>query len=277
MDSTNVISPERAWTDQISKIWDLEGQKVEVQIIANLGLWTRRVDIASKPEHFLLVSLKGSTVTPSLSGKLIYDETDKRGWYTDSVEVEIYFDNPNGLIRVDDSPETSGMVCSATTTTSIDFNMGTGFFGETSTGNVSASGSISSSWTESLEDFRFVRVASDIKVHHVLQLSAVKGGVYNTPTDLIDPTQFFSDVFSGHLPGKLKELPARATSSIGLVSQALFKSSREMSGTRELRIEIKYHLSCVEKTFQGVRVLASPKMTTIAAQLYSPIDFGAVD
>jgi hypothetical protein len=282
MSTLAVISPERSWTESLTHQAPVgSGQVARMALVANLGMYSYRVDALARPQKFLLVTLEGSNISPSVSGAMMANQIDKRGYYTEQVDVKIFFydDKNSEMRRVKHAPSTSGMAGAQTTTSSLEYTVGGGFFGGTPTSNASVGGSISHSWSENLEDFTLIDNSAEDRIVQTLRLSAVHGGEYKHPSDLIDQTagDITKDVFSGHLPGSVRELPPRATSNIALITQALFMSYRPLAKALGLRIEVTQHLVMVEKTFIGVAIHADVSRKEWTRTLDLPINFAAID
>ena len=204
-------------------------------------LYSYRVDDKKETprEKFLLVSLDGSGVHP---GTMDFDRDDKRGYYTESVLVTMSFlDAPDLIIRQDqpESTEEGGSISN-----SLSLSFGAGFFGNTPTGN--AGMGISNTITQTLPDFEFANDTRDATVRHTARLRNVGGNVYRKPPDLVNPSSMLS---------VLCDPPARATTNLPLISQALFHAPNGRSSPASLRIEVVHRMMCVEKTVRPADAL----------------------
>jgi hypothetical protein len=229
--------PQRVWFEdppEESNIVLVGGQAPQARLRAKFQLYSYRVD--DKPgtprEKFVLVALDGSTVHP---GTMLFNQADKRGFYTESVQVTMRFLDSSALVIRDDQPKASEE--DGSVSNSISLSLGGGFFGETPTG--SAGASIGNTITESLPDFEFVNDTVGDTVNHTARLRLVGKNAYRHPPDLVDPSSL-TDVLS--------DLPPRAVSNMPLISQALFHAPNGLTTSETLRIELTHRLMCVEKT-----------------------------
>jgi hypothetical protein len=236
--------PSRQWFEDRpveSNLVFAGGQTPQARLRAKCQIYSYRVDDKKETprEKFFLVSLDGSTVHP---GAMLFDRVDKRGYYTESVVVTMFFLNADELLVRQDQPQSSEEGGSISNSISLSF--GVGFFGETPTGNAGLS--IGNTISESLPDFEFLNDTRDATVRHTSRLRFVGGNGYRNAPDLIDPSSPIS---------KLCGLPARAVSSMPLISQALFHAPNGISSAATLRIELTHRLMCIEKTFAPFEAL----------------------
>ncbi len=288
-----VVSPEYSWKpDQLDKSQGLSnavinrevvgGQSVQTaEIVLNLdlSLYSYRATDSAAVERFLLVSTEGSFVRPS-ANQLMFDQDDRRGWFTEYVELSMCFPTANGrVVLALNTPPTTSASGSSTVSSSLDFSLSGGFFGKEAMGSASAGGSISSSFSLALEDFQLVNTSSGSDVHHRYQMSMSRGGEFNKPEDLVEQNVggWITDVFkSGAAPGRLFELSKRATSDLSLGSQALFHAPHNLTDSLALQVSGKYGLLMVEKTFVGVDIQTAYSRATIPFAQNIIVPFGHV-
>jgi len=201
---------------------------------ADFDLYAYRADKKQRTttEKYLLVSLKNTEVSP---GKMAFDRSDKRGFYTESVLVKMWFTDSDGLVISEDAPPTTSEGGSVSSSISVNFNGGS-----FSTEPVLGAGvSIGNSFSTALPDFEVRNDSDETTVQHSMELRLVLGNQYRSPIDLVDPTS---------LRSALCNLPARALSNLPVLSQALFHAKDGLEETRILKIELTHRLMQVEKT-----------------------------
>ncbi|MCF1710331.1 hypothetical protein L0V05_16085 [Tabrizicola sp. J26] len=282
-DSQEVVSPVLDWTRQQVRreILGDGGQQAEVRLEVEFQLYSWRQKLGDPAKKFLLVSLQGSTANPLASGGLMWNRDDRRGWYNHGVIIEMEWEKATEdevWIKAT-GPDTTAQQGASSVTSSIDFNIGAGTFGGTPTTNASVGGSISNSWTVSLEDFAVRNLTANNKVKHVYKLHASKGGPYEEPEDLVDRSASgaFSGVFDGKAPGALFKLPDRAISSMDLASQVLFETRTGFAGKRRLFVTMELQCCWVEKTYRFVDFHVEKQFQSVPAIVDADIDFGSVD
>ncbi len=193
---------------------------------------------------FIAVSLNGTTVEASSTGKLAINQSDIRGWFTEVAMVAISL-SPAGFSVEQDAPQTTMGSEVTTSSTSISFNESLGTFGPTPTVNVGAGITMGSSFSRNLADFKVVNISDNSAVHHNYILASSKGAPYDKPDDLLD----FSA--SGQLSGTpLFELPDIAVANLPIISQAVFVADGGVGNTFNLAVTINHQLRKVEKTFE---------------------------
>lgn len=237
--------PQKTWFEshESEPVISAHGQSPAIRLRVGLTLYAfrRDHDKDTPVEKFVLVDLQHTDVTP---GTVTFDRADKRGFYTEAVEVTMRFANAAGLEIAEDAPESSSE--GGSISSSISFSVGAGFFGETATG--SANWGISSSSTVELPDFEIVNDSDGTTVRHAANLrGGMVSGRYGIPTDL---------VIKG-IRSELAELPAKARSNFPLVSKALFHAPQGLIEDRTLTIEITHRLMQVEKTVTPLGFMAS--------------------
>jgi len=231
--------------------------ELKLRVSYSLYAWRASAKRDEPVEKFLLVSLEGSSFRP---GKLMYDQADRRGWFTESVAVEISFPSapPKTIFCQNDSPPSTTAAGSASVSSGINFSVGSGFFGKEQMGNADVGGSISNTFSESLQDFEIVNNSSAHVMSHLYRLAMLRGGVpFRVPSDIVEQDaggwfkHFFGD---GAAPGRLYDLPPRSTSNLPLISQVLFRAQRPLNTAQEMQIQVTTNLLMVEKTFVGVAI-----------------------
>ncbi|HSV65639.1 MAG TPA: hypothetical protein VLJ59_07010 [Mycobacteriales bacterium] len=218
----------------------LDGQTARIRINAQVDAY-----IFDKiPNTFVTVSLDGTSVKATDAEKLATDRDDKRGWYTEWVEVQVTLDNPDFVVR-QDAPQTtmgSGAV-SSTTSLSIDASAGT--FGPTPTTNVGAGLTIGSSVSHNLTDFKIQNRSTDQLVKHRYKLAQTSGGAYESPGDLVNMSA------AGQFQGSpLFTLPDLAITNLPVLTTVIFMSTSPQQQDVNLSITVTHHLAQVEKTFK---------------------------
>lgn len=288
--SPDLTQPELNWEDKFEvgeatvggkPVKAKRPQVAELNLRLSWSLYSWRASAGKNEpvEKYLLVSLQGTAFRP---GALMYNQSDRRGYFTESVDVEMSFPSaPRNLIfRQNDSPPTTTAVGSANVSSGISFSLGTGFFGSDLMGNADVGGSISNSFTESLEDFEIVNNSSAHRVSHSYRLAMLRGGVpFRKGSDLVeqDVGGWLRHLFeNGAAPGKLYDLPPRATSNLPLVSQALFRAQQPVNRSLDLEVTITMNLLMVEKTFSGVKIDFAQAAKRIPNVRHIPIPFDAV-
>lgn len=275
--SDQIVPANLPWSEQgtADKVLSKGRQHAAITMNAELKLYKYQPTDDAPSERYLLVSLKGSHVAASASGAMMDDQEDKRGWYTEHVWVHMYFvgneepkraatpgkssgtqkpfaapgsdvlgdHSDDGVIRlVDDAPETTPQSGSASVSSSIGLSLSAGAFGDTPTGDLSLSYSISNTFTESLSDFEFLNESSSTDLKHEMRLAMLKGShPYSKPDDL--PEDSLVGLY------KMWGIPQRAIGNIAVPSQALFHAPPSVLDTKILNISIAQRLVWAEKTF----------------------------
>lgn len=234
-------APGIQWSVNEDKKYPVGEKTGEVRLNAEFTLYAYQPDYKDPVGRFLLVSLTGTSVAPT-QDEMERNALDIRGFFTESVEISMAFQNTDGLVIKQDSPETTPEAGSVTSSVSQNFNGG--FFGADLTAGAGLS--IGNSVTASLQDFSVINHSDNTVVRHTYKMAMSRGGDrYDVPTDLLDLSaggQF--------LGAPLHELSARATSNLPIVSQVLFWTPRDLKETRKLAISITHVTRKVEKTFK---------------------------
>ena len=221
-------------------------QTMEMTLVPKLALFTWTPTFDAPIEKYAILNLaEGTRFNPIVNGSLMVNQDDRRGWFTESIRVEICFPDLPQIELHDDSPKTTEVSGSAHVSNSIDLSM----FGETPTGGSGFSHGVS----YSLNDFQVVRKTQDNppKVVHEYRIGMAEGVVYEGPDDLItrNPGKIIWDVFnSSSKPGRLRNPPDRAKSSFPIISQAAFHAYKAPDHAN-LKVTIDATVVMVEKTF----------------------------
>ncbi|MCB8823517.1 hypothetical protein [Microvirga rosea] len=185
---------------------------------------------------FVNVDLQGSSVVPSINGKLVKDDAKTgRYWFTERVDVEISLGDAEHTEVYTSSPPAQQGSYSVTSSTQIGINLSAGTFGETLVNQPGITYAVGTSFSRNLSDFRI----QPYSVHNVAKrtyvMSASRGGEYNEPLDLYDHSV---SLFNNWHP-----LADLAIAEFGLADNVLFMSrTNNDSGERELKIAVTHHL-----------------------------------
>ncbi len=221
-----------------------DGQTATIRINAQVDVY----DFVTIPQKFVSVSLNGSNVAASQSGKLGLDRSDKRGFFTESAIVTVSMSDGQFFIE-QDSPGTTMGSEATSSTTSIGVNVSAGTFGPTPTTNIGGGVTIGSSFSRNLSDFRVVNNSSNTTLSHTYKLASSTGAPYSVPKDLLDMS------VGGQLTGvSLFTLPDIAISNLNLASQAIFLGPISPGSDPAMTISIEHRLVEVEKTFEVFEV-----------------------
>jgi hypothetical protein len=246
-----------------------DGQQPRLRLRATISTYRRVPDGQTDKdikwfEWYIKVAVDGTTVQP---GKLIWEKDDKRGYYTDSVLLRIWFDSqteekPRSTeakwVIAWDSPDSTPRGGSSSESKSI--SASAGFFGTTLTANYSES--ISSGTVQSFPDFEIVNSTGPSGrpgvVEHAYELRLVEGSEYHNPTDLID-------IDYKAKTGRVRNLSSqRATSNLKIPSSVLFHNTNSNNSGRvksRLSIALEQRLVAVEKSWAPIAWL--PLMSPI--------------
>ncbi len=184
---------------------------------------------------YLLFSFQGSKVAASNNGELKDNESARRGWFLEQVEVQI---NPeaayaNAFAMAQDAPTTTSDAKSVTSSVGLSISGSVGAFGKTPTANVSAGLSINNSFTEQLEDFKINNISTNAEMKHEYYMASSSGAPYSEPLDLVNNT------VTGQLKGDpLYEVPDLAICNFPLASQAIFMTT----GSEELTDKVVFEI-----------------------------------
>jgi hypothetical protein len=220
-------------------------QVMQLALVPNLSLFTWTPSLDAPKEKFLIVNLaKGTSFNPTGGGSLMAYQDDRRGWFTESVVVEMSFPGFETIDLIDDSPKTTEVSGSASVSNSLDASL----FGETPTGGLGFSQGVS----YSLNDFKVIRKSTRMppRVIHEYRLGMAEGVIYESPEDLItrNPGKIILDIFNSSKPGRLRKPPDRAISDFPIISQAAFRTINSPEKAN-LKITIDVTMVMMEKTF----------------------------
>lgn len=153
-------------------------------------------------KKFLTVSLQGTQVAASPTGKMKFDSDTERGWYTESVEIlmSLADKNPHSLTLRETSPETTSERTTVAGSESSGTSMGGGVFGGSVMGNLSFNSMSASSYAQAVPDFKLSNLSDLYHLHHVYSLSAIPQGGYTGPASLENipsTSSAIGDFFSG--------------------------------------------------------------------------------
>ena len=264
----SLANPDAQWSANEDRTYAVGEKTGEVRLNAEFSMFVYKPTMNAPSGRFLLVSLAGTSVSPT-KDHMEKDQTDIRGFFTESVDLQMGFDEVEHSISIrQDSPETTGSTGSVTSSISTSFNGG--FFGSDLTGGAGLS--ISNSISASLQDFSIINHSDNHRAHHIYQMTMTKeGSPYETPNDLLDMST------SGQLSGcPLFHLSPRAQSNLPIVSQVLFWTPQEITDTRTLGITITHVTRKVEKTFKVFSVDVNNWKGSTTANFTFDIDFGQV-
>jgi hypothetical protein len=224
----------------------LEGQTASIRLNAQVDVY----QYSTVPQKFLSVNLQGSFV--SAGNKLINNRDDKRGYFTEFVDVTI------GLYHCDDqnqtwdwvveqgSPSTTMGSTATSSSTGLSVNESAGTFGPIPTIGIGAGISIGSTFTKNLSDFKVINRSTNDSAIHRYPLAASKDGTpYAQAIDLVDMSA--KGQFSG---ATLFHLPDLAVANLPLISQVIFMINNTKAADPELTIHVSHHLMQVEKTYK---------------------------
>jgi hypothetical protein len=220
-------------------------QTMEMTLVTKLTVFSWTPTLGAPVEKYAILNLaEGTCFNPIANGSLMANQDDRRGWFTESIRVEICFPDLEQIELTDDSPKTTEVSGSANISNSIDLSL----FGETPTAGLGFGKGVS----YSLNDFKVIRTSQHIppKVVHEYRLGMAEGVVYELPDDLItrNPGKIILDIFSNSKPGRLRNPPDRAKSSFPIISQAAFHAYQAPDHAN-LKITIEATVLMVEKTF----------------------------
>lgn len=223
------------------------GQAPVVLLKATIAGYQYRPKLTAPIEQYVLVDLSGTTVSP---GKLSADRDDKRGAFTDRIELRIWFENEPRLVVRKAGPASSAE--GGSSSKSMSYSLSGGFFGETVTAN--AAWSINSGVTQELPDFEILKdvgVEHGSALKHTYRLKLIDGAVYTYPIDAVELSK----------SGRVRSLPPKAISDLDIFSSVLFHTPQAIGGRRRLRVNLAHRVVMVEKTFQLMvsLLLAKPR------------------
>lgn len=219
---------------------------------------------------YFLADLKGTDVNPgqqftTADGKSI------KGWFTSGVDIEMRFaENNHDIQLLDDSPKTTAL--QGTATSSITQDLGFGVFGTDVTGSVNES--ITNSFSYDVSGFESENNSDTTILRHAMPMTACKGGIYTKPQDLYDMNL-------------LHDPPDRAIANISLPSQGLWLAQAGTNGglvERPIDATVAFSVSIThELTWCQLTLISGPNVgfAKYATQKYtktfsSDIDFSVI-
>lgn len=211
------------------------GQTPRVLLKMRMAGYQYHPKITAPLEQFVLADLSGTIVSP---GALTVNKDDKRGAFTDRVDVRVWFENEPLLTVRQAGPETSTE--GGSSTQSMSFSLSGGFFGDTATANVGWS--ISSGVTQQLPDFEIQKDVGEeagMALRHSYRLRLIEGAVYRDPIDAVETTG----------SGRIRNLPPKSMHDLDIFSSVLFHTPFAISGTRRLHVQVAQRLITIEKTY----------------------------
>jgi hypothetical protein len=213
-------------------------QSITATLALSLQLYSYRAnkDPGSIKQKFLKVSLGGSRVAPNTPTP---PSDYVRGYFTESVDIDVAFDDPRGIEVREQAPTTTAVSGSLSTSFSKSFSGG--FFGDTATANVGYS--ISESFSISIPDFEFKALDDRPSVLHHLMSLKLLAGRKDAGATYVNPTSLVRDS-----TGALYDPPALATANLPLPSAVLFHAPNGLDQPRSLRIRIDHRLIRVESS-----------------------------
>jgi hypothetical protein len=155
------------------------------------------------------------------------DQDTIRGYYVESIEYKVWLQKlgeaPNPDKALDhwsiftESPNTSNLTGSISSSISWGLNASAGVFGDVPTGNLGANLGVSNSHQHTLSDFTFLQRSTSKVLHHRIYLSQCQdGSPYDNSASLIDQWQNpFADM-------EFRQLPGMAKSNVPLIGQAVW-------------------------------------------------------
>jgi hypothetical protein len=232
----------------------------EVYLQSSFSLYKYTPTIFAESTKYLQVRLNNCSVNPSggASG-IMFDDEERRGWFTEYVSVKMWFDDPARIIElVADAPPTTEVSGSNSVSNSLGFDFNLGTFGDTPTGGTGVSASHSWSTTVSLSDFEVQNQSSHFKgeVLHKYRLAMTgdgtkieDGGADKAYRAYVDESFFgsVSSVLTGGRVFPIRPVPDRAKFNLPLISQALFKVPGDYVETRKLHILVEESLVMIEQ------------------------------
>lgn len=198
-----------------------------------LILAIRTTVLPAGSSKILVVSLFDQSNTGSQTmvcpGGMVFDQTDKRGWWLDHVFVQIYLDPQCPIDQ--EAPTAVNQSRSVTSTVSWSWNANLGFFGGSPTGGAGYSEGYSNSATLNLEDW----VNTDTSAHGVL---------LHRWKLTYDPRAGTSGLFDGAL---IPEPPSSGQSNFLIIEQVGFTVPNDRT-TCDLTVNVGAVLKCTEGT-----------------------------
>ena len=200
----------------------------------DLSVGTRLQYNSSWSNRFLSVNLTGTNI--SADGvhnppKMAHDDGNHRGWYTESVLVEMWLSDKS-VFRKNDGPVTTGESVSVTSGTSTQVSANVGTMGGELMAGISGGISLSQSFSQSIPDFSISNNSDATKVSQLFRLSSSSAGSYHSPHNL--------EHHKGLDPLHLVGLPAKAKAGLAISSQAIFATpdgSFDKKVTLHVRLE----------------------------------------
>ncbi len=231
----------------------------------------------------VFASLESSNVS---SGTMMINTDSQKGWYQDSVLVEMWLENTNGdaradLMRIADGPDTVNGSGSVTSSVSISFSGGAnvGFFGGTPTGGASASIGISdtNSFSRNLTDFRTINTSDQFRATHEYKMSQSSGGAYDKATDLVPNGENIG--FAGAFQAiRLFTPPDLAINNLPLLSQCAWQANhtRDIKDSIMLKIRVTQHSAMVDGTNKFFTIASHASAQTNVYTHTEPVPLGTL-
>jgi hypothetical protein len=213
------------------------GQKPTALLSAKIVGYQYRQTMSSPLEQFVLVDISGSHVSP---GTVAFNRDDKRGGFTDQLELRIWFADDGAFFVTKSGPDTTSESGSASSSMSYTVDVGT--FGKTATAN--AAWSITSGVSRSIPDFELISrtgATGDRELNHLYRMRLIGESKYSVPPDAVE--------FASSALGLVREPPPRAVGDLPIYSSALFRRPSAADGTRTLKISLRHRVMTIEKTF----------------------------
>lgn len=228
------------------------------------------------------VSLEDSVIS---SGPMFYNQHDKRGYFQDRIDVEMFLsdnrkDPRDDFRRASDGPQTVNGSGATSSSVSVSFSVSgsanAGFFGDTPTGGAGGSASLgvtnSHSFSRNLSDFKAVNTSGQFRIKHHYKMSESTGGAYLSAHDLVphgDDIGFLEALRKI----ELYHPPDLATSNLPLISQAAWQatSNREYDEQIHAVIKVTQRVVQVEGTNTVTRVHWQSSTTKVSHTHVEPI------
>lgn len=180
-------------------------------------------DIVRRAVH---VDLEGSEFGV---GEGLRDDPEYRGFYIEHVSYQVWLQHSgerpdvrralNHWQIAQESPNSSNMTGSISSSISFNLSASGGLFGDTPTGNVGGGVGFSSSHSHTLNDFTFYQASSPNVLNHRITMTMTGDGTrYSAVKDMFDLVDAYNpfDYHTVHV------LPGIAKSNLPLIGQAVF-------------------------------------------------------
>ncbi|KYF64882.1 hypothetical protein BE11_03265 [Sorangium cellulosum] len=224
----------------------------------DIGFEVELVASANPPGKFLIISGVGSGTNP---GGLPANDGGQRGWFQESVNVQIQPDASAPLISHMHTPNSPNGVNSYAVSNGCSFGGGVGTDGPTT--SFSCGTTATSSVT--LSDFSAIDSSVGTRTDWTWRMSAAEGNPYNAPRDLVNPWT-----------GYLRDLPFLAKSTLTPQFQAIYRADSRYTGAVPVRLQSSQTLrdTYVEWHVFWSDVFSSSKTNTIWTN--TTVDFSHV-